>query len=115
MSLRAGRLRSRITIRRAVDSTTTAGGQARSWTTLAERLPAEVLGQGGRESVIANTLQGVATFKITIRHRTDIRTGDQVLYDGLELNILGPPTDPRGTRERVEFFADTSAPQNAGE
>lgn len=115
MSFRAGRMRDRITIRRATDVQTGAGGLTRSWTTLASSLPAEVLGQSGRESVIGNTLQGISTFKLSIRHRTDIRAGDQVLLNGLELNILGPPYDPTGRRQRTEFFADTSAPQGAGE
>ena len=44
-----------------------------------------------------------------------IRARDQVLLNGLELNILGPPYDPTGRRQRTEFFADTSAPQGAGE
>lgn len=115
MSLRAGRLRDRITIRRPTDVQTAKGGLARSWSTLAANLPAEVLGQDGREAVIANTLQGISTYRITIRRRDDVRSGDQVLFGDLELNILGPPSDPTGRRQFVQFLADTSASQNAGD
>lgn len=115
MPLTAGRLRNRITIRRATDTQTDAGGLSRTWSTLVRNLPAEVLGQSGREAVIGNTLQGIATFRITIRPRSDIRIGDQILWDGLELNIISPPSDPTGRREMMDFLADTSAPQGAGD
>lgn len=114
MPLPAGRLRNRITIRRATDTPTAAGGQSRSWSTLVAGLPAEVLGQYGRESVIANTLQGISTFRITIRPRSDIRIGDQVIWGTRELNIISPPSDPTGRGEMMDFLADTSAPQQAG-
>ncbi len=113
-----GRLRERITVRRLSDVSDGKGGYARAWTTVAASLPAEVLGQSGREAVIANTLQGTATYKITVRHRTDLRANDQIIWltgGDLELNILAPPVDPWGSRQETQIFADTSAPQEAGE
>lgn len=113
--LRAGRLREQITIRRQTRAPDGAGGWTDSWETLAANLPAEVLGQNGREAVIANTLQGVATYKITVRYREDLRASDQIVWRGDELNIIAPPADPWGTREELQIFADTSAPQEADE
>lgn len=113
-----GRLRERITVRRLSDVSDGGGAWVRSWTTIAESLPAEVMGQSGREGVIANTLQGTATYKITTRHRTDLRANDQIIWltgEDMELNILAPPADPWGTRQETQIFADTSAPQEAGE
>ncbi len=113
-----GRLRERIRVRRLSDAPDGGGGWTRGWATVADSLPAEVLGQSGREAVIANTLQGTATYKITVRHRTDLRANDQIIWltgDDMELNILAPPVDPWGTRQETQIFADTSAPQEAGE
>lgn len=112
--LAAGSLRDRITVRRLTDTPNGRGGFSRGWSTVIADLPAEVLGQSGREELIANTFQGVASFKITVRYRNDLRATDQVLWNGLELNIVAPPTDPDGRRERTEIFADTSTPQDAG-
>jgi SPP1 family predicted phage head-tail adaptor len=111
--LQAGRLRERITIRRMTNTPTGKGGSTRAWADVVADLPAEVLGQSGREAVIANTLQGTATYRITIRYREGIQTSDQILWRDQELNILAPPSDPTGRREMMEIFADTSAPQNA--
>lgn len=113
--LASGRLRERIEIRRLKDTKTRAGGQARTWTTLPGMacVPAEVIGISGREAVIAHSLQGVSTYRITIRYRRGIKAKDQILWDGLELNIIAPPSDPKGRREELQIIADTSAPQGA--
>lgn len=115
----AGRLNERIEIRRLTDTPARAGGQQRAWTTITgmESVPAEVIGQSGREGVIANTLQGVATFRITIRYRTGLKANDQVVWltnGDMELNILAPPSDPTGRRQFLQILADTSSPQGAG-
>lgn len=77
-----------------------------------ESIPAEVIGLGGREAMFANTLQGTATYRITIRYREGIQANDQILWRGQELNILAPPTDPTGRRRILQIMADSSAPQN---
>lgn len=112
--LAAGRLRQLITIRRLTDVSNGKGGYKRGWSTLAENLRAEVISQSGRESVIANTLQGISTYKITIRHREGLKVNDQVIWNGQELNILAPPSDPTGKRQETLIFADTNTPQRAG-
>lgn len=113
MGLAAGRLNQRITIRRLADVSDGKGGYVRGWTTIAADVPAEVTGQSGREAVIANTLQGIAAFKIVTRYRADLRANDQVLWNGQELNITAPPSDPHGRRQELWIFADTSTPQQA--
>jgi SPP1 family predicted phage head-tail adaptor len=114
----AGRLRDKITIRRLEDAPTGRGGFDRSWMTIADRISAEVIGQSGREAVLANTLQGVATYRITIRYRKGLNAEDQVIWhrgpaDDVELNVLAPPNDPWGRRQFLQIMADTSARQNA--
>jgi SPP1 family predicted phage head-tail adaptor len=119
MGLNAGRLKDRITIRRQVDVADGKGGYVRDWTTVAEKIAAEVVSQGGRESLVASALQGISSYRITIRLRADVRPSDQILYRpykavaDLELNIRSAAPDPFAPREAVVIFADTEAPQGA--
>jgi SPP1 family predicted phage head-tail adaptor len=119
MSFQAGRLRDRITIRRATDVPDGRGGFERSFTTVANRIAAEVVSQNGREAVVASALQGISSFKITIRLRGDVRPSDQILYRpykapaDLELNIRSAAPDPFHPREATVIFADTEAPEGA--
>ena len=112
----AGRLRERISIRKPVDVETGSGGYERGWETREgmDNVPAEVIGlPGGREGVIAGTLQGTSIYRITIRHRDGIEARDQIRWRDMELNILAPPVDPTGRRRILQITADTSAPQRA--
>jgi head-tail adaptor len=120
--LAAGRLRDRITVKRLTDTPTGRGGFTRAWATVAgmSRMAAEVISISGREAVIANTLHGDATYRITIRWRPldqQPRTGDQIVWHAaggdVELNVKAPPSDRYGRREELQIIADTSAPQNA--
>lgn len=113
MGFQAGRLRDRITVRRQVDASDNKGGWNRGWETLVDNLPAEVISQNGREAVIASALQGVSSYKITIRRRDGLRTNDQVLHRGQELNIRSIADDPFYPREAIVLFADTETPQGA--
>ena len=113
-----GRLRERIRIRRLGDVSDGKGGWVRGWSTVVEEVFAEVVGQNGREGVIANTLQGTSTYRINLRYRNDLRANDQIIWltnNNIELNILAPPVDPTGRHEETQIFADTSVPQKAGE
>jgi SPP1 family predicted phage head-tail adaptor len=74
---------------------------------------AEVRSISGREAVIANTLQGVSTFQVTIRYRDDIEASDQILWDARELNIVAPPEDRFGRKQWLTIVASTLAPQGA--
>lgn len=110
----AGKMRDRITIRRRVEAKNpTTGGLELSWTSLAADLSAEVLSLNGREALLGHVLQGISTFQVTIRYRTDIKASDQVLWNGRELNVVSAPEDQLGTRQWVVMQASTQAPQGA--
>lgn len=121
MGLAAGRLRDRITIRRRTNVSDGKGGFNPTWTTIAAGLPAEVVSQGGREALIASALQGISSYKITVRHRGDLKASDQVLFRpfraaaDVELNIKSVNDDPFLPREATVIFADSETPQGAGE
>lgn len=120
MGFQAGRLRELITVRREVDTPTGKGGFTRAWQDVSgmARMPAEVIGQSGREAVIANTLQGTATYQVNIRWRAiGPRVSDQIVWHSpggdVELNVIAPPVDRYGNRQELQIFADTGSPQGA--
>jgi len=110
----AGKLRDKVRIRRQVNTKTATGGLARSWETVTEEW-AEVRSINGREAIIGNTLQGVSTFQLTIRYRSDIKTSDQVVWltsGDRELNIH-TAEDRDGRKKFTVIIASTLAPQGA--
>lgn len=108
MTLRAGLLRHRITIRRAQQLQNAKGGYDSTWLTIATP-KARLEGLDGRESTLASTLQGISAWRITIRWRAGILQSDQiVLDDGTELNVVSA-ADPDGKRERLIILADTGS------
>ena len=105
--LRAGDLRSRIDVLRALEvSDHPGGGTLTGWTRVASPW-AEVLGQNGREAIIAQSFQGVSYYRIRIRFRTGILTGDQIRFGTTDL-IIRSATDPNGDREQLLILADTA-------
>lgn len=111
--LRAGQLRRRVTVRRARQVDDGHGGETREWFTPAI-LRAQVEGQDGREAVIAHALEGISTYRITTRYRSDLQDSDQlVLDDALDpvcatrLNITSI-TDPDGRRIQLQIIATTA-------
>lgn len=113
MVVAAARFRDRVTIRRLQDVPDGKGGFDRGWVTLFDTIPAEVVSQGGRESVLASTLTGVSVFRITVRKRDGIKPADQVVWKGRELNILNVEADFRDPVAAVVMFCDTTAPLGA--
>lgn len=107
--LSPGRLRNRVTIRRLTTARVSGGGRSESWADVAT-IWAEVIGISGREAVIAEALQGVSFYKITIRWRPDITDADQLRYGAIDLNIRSA-SDPDGYREELLILADTGSAQ----
>lgn len=107
----AGALRDRITIKRETNTPDCSGGYDRSWSELAT-VWANVTSLNGREAVLGHVLQGVSTFQIIIRHRTDIEPAMQILWGSRELNVHSAE-DKTGTRQWTTIIASTEAAQGA--
>jgi SPP1 family predicted phage head-tail adaptor len=113
--LLAGQLRHKIKIKRATQTPDGKGGFDTTWPTIAEPY-AEVLGQDGREAVIAQNLQGVSAYRIRIRYRSNLpRQDDQIeaagsAFGGRTVNIRSV-SDPSGDREQLVILADTASAQ----
>jgi SPP1 family predicted phage head-tail adaptor len=109
--LSAGDLRTRIEIMRQVQVSNGKGGfHGASWSVVAA-VRAEVIGQNGREAVIALALQGVSAYRIRLRFRTDLLPSDQIRLGGAggtDLNITSL-SDPNGEREQLMIIASTAS------
>lgn len=104
MSLAAGDLRHRITIEtptRQVDET---GETIVTWSASAEYW-AEVKPLGSREVVVADQVQGQASYLVRMRWNPPVITSDcRIVWNGKTLNLSGPPRDPDGLK--VEMLLD---------
>lgn len=109
MSLSAGRLRHRVTIRRQAQVRNANGGYDATWGDVAT-VWAEVIGIAGREATIGQALQGISTYRITVRFGVDVTDADQLRYGAIDLNIQSI-TDPDGMREQLLILADTASAQ----
>lgn len=108
----AGSLRERVTIRRRVETKNDGGGLDMSWSTLVADLSAEVINLDGREAMIGNVLQGISSFRITVRFRRDVKASDQIIWRDRELNIRSAD-DRIGTKQWLTIIATNEAPQGA--
>ena len=106
--IRAGELRHVITWVRPGFTDDGLGGQSRTPTTVAT-LRAKVEGQDGREAVIAHALEGISTYRITIRYRSGLLASDQItLPDGTLLNVTSI-SDPEGRRRQLQVIATSAS------
>ena len=104
----ANDLRHRVAIRRSIDDQSDTGDYDSGWQTVSRPF-ALVEGLNGRESILGKTLQGVSSYKITIRYRAGIKDSDQIeLQDGSKLNITST-VDPDGQRRWLVILAETGS------
>lgn len=90
MKFDAGELRERIRIERATEAADDVGGQTRTWSTL-KTVWAKVTMSGGRESIEAEALSGVNSYRIIVRN-TDVTFKDRIVWRGetLAIRSAGP-------------------------
>ena len=110
--LRAGLLRHTVTVRAPQRTSDGHGGFVNAWTTLGS-FAAQVEGLDGREALLASAMQGISSFRITVRWNQVLVSGDcsswqAILSDGRELNVRSI-SDPEGKRVRMEILADSGS------
>lgn len=86
MASSLGRLRHQVKLQSPTRTTDAGGGQAISWSTLAE-LYADVRPKPGSEDFQHGQLQERTQHEVTIRFRSDISTAYRVLFGSRILNI----------------------------
>ena len=106
--VRPGELRHKLEVRRANTTQNAQGGYDGPWEPVAA-VWGKVEGIDGHESMLAHALEGVSSYRITIRWRWGVRQSDQaVLGDGTALNIRSV-SDPDGKRRWLTILADTDS------
>ncbi|SNS53269.1 head-tail adaptor [Sphingomonas laterariae] len=116
-ALAAGRLKHPVEVWRYADIAKPNGrpGYDRIWSLL-RTVPAEVIGQSGREAVIDRSLTGITVYRLTIRWTADISAEDQLrlppYLGGRALAIRSMEADDTG-RVWWSILADTQAQKMA--
>lgn len=108
--LKAGDLNRRVEWQRAADLADGSGGFTRSWSPV-KKLWAKAMPIGGKEALIAGTLQAVQNWRVEIRWRRDApTTHDRFVLNGRPLNIQSIE-DVTGARISLVALCTTEAPQ----
>nr|WP_302053761.1 head-tail adaptor protein [Sphingomonas tagetis] len=110
----AGRLRHRVDLLRPDKIKDGKGGWESSFGVVATGVRACVEPLDGREALIERVLEGVSTFRITMRWRGDVAAKWQVRFGTMDLNITAPPTNPDGRREWLVIIASSAGALKAG-
>ena len=105
--LHAGKLRTRIAIRRPVRTPDGAGGVSRSWSTIASPR-AYVKPISGGERFQAMAISATVTHRIFIRYRTDILPSDRIEI-GSRLFQIRAVLDIEERKRWLEIFAEEGA------
>jgi SPP1 family predicted phage head-tail adaptor len=103
-----GKLRSRITIQRQVETPDDQGGRAISWVDVCT-VWAYISPVSERERIYSQAVQYRRSHKIYIRYRTDIDTSMQVLYDGRTFQIKATID-----LEEQKFYTHLDCEENVG-
>lgn len=81
-----GELDQRVTFQRKTRVADSQGGYAETWADFVT-VWARVRGSGGREAVVADTIEASAKYAFTIRNRTDMTEADRIKWHGETYNI----------------------------
>ncbi|HBZ0708490.1 TPA: head-tail adaptor protein [Klebsiella pneumoniae] len=98
--MRAGGLRSRVTIRKFTSSRSPSGQVIEQWAD-GETVWAEVKGISGRELMAAGAETAEATIRVWVRFRRDITAASRLKvltgpFAGALLSVIGPPIPDAG-------------------
>ena len=113
MSMPAGQLRERVTIRAPQSGTDALGQPVTTWADVTVDVPAIVTPLRAREMSQAAAVLGAAPVVVQVRYRTDITAAMQVVWRGVAHAILGQPIDVNARRETTEMLCSAGAPAGA--
>lgn len=103
--MRAGAMDRRLTLRRrAIGAQRPAGDRPPETFTEYATVWARKIDVSGREFVQAQTKDAESTVRFEIRHRTDVAATDRVTCEGIDYQLIAPPSEI-GRREGLTLFA----------
>jgi len=86
----AGELDQRVTLQRPDSAPDGRGGVTKGWSDIAT-VWARVRPISGRERAAAGQIEAAATYRVTIRRRTDITADCRIVWQGIVMNIRSVP------------------------
>lgn len=86
----AGELDQRVRIEKPASTPDGRGGTVKGWAELAT-VWARVRPISGRERAAAGQIEAAATYRVTIRRRTDVTADCRILWQGMAMNIRFVP------------------------
>lgn len=86
----AGELDQRVTLQRPDSTPDGRGGVTKGWSDIAT-VWARVRPIAGRERAAAGQIEAAATYRVTIRRRTDVTADCRILWQGVAMNIRFAP------------------------
>lgn len=99
----SGELTERVTFLAPTKTTDSLRGQVVSWTTELAEVWAQWRGLTGRELMVAQAMDTIPTYRLTIRYRADITTKLRVRrHDGTICDVASV-VDPTGRKEWLEL------------
>lgn len=98
-----GDMRRRVALQSPTDTVDSYGQAIRTWGTYAT-VWASVVSNPGSEPQSALMQSAVTTYTITMRYRADVLSIHRILYNSLELNIVGLSTID-GLKEHLKITA----------
>lgn len=81
-----GKMRYRVQIQSATNTTDAGGGRTQAWSRVAD-IWANIIPKSGKESYRQGKIQDDVTHDIYIRHRSDIDAAYRIVYDSRTFNI----------------------------
>ena len=99
-ALRPGQLRKRLVLETPIDASDGGGGTTRSWQ-VATSFWGAVTPMAAGPGIDAEQPGGAIRYRVTCRHRTDIRPGHR-LRNGTQTLSIDAVLDPDGTRRWTE-------------
>lgn len=103
----AHKLRHRIRIEQLVETQDqTAGAISETWTTFADKVPADVQPMSGGEVLKAAAAQSTARYRFVIRYGLAIDPKMRIVHEGATFNILDVIPDPT-LRRHLTLTAET--------
>lgn len=110
--MRAGTLRRRVTIQEQVSTQDASGQPVDTWNPIATNptVWASVEDLSGKEALRDGAFTAQITTTVTMRYRSDLKSGMRIVDGTRTLEIAAPPIDKDGRRRALEILCKEIAP-----
>lgn len=103
--MEAGKLRNRITIQQRTLTPDSYGQSVESWTDFAT-VWAEIRSISGRESLIAEAMQGITNYEVNIRYKAGVVQSMRIIYKNHILDVQSVINDMQANKKLTLFCVE---------